>query len=178
LREWYELKFSFAFRTKLATAFQDFFSSIMERGYPSDFQKVKPYGKKGDKKCDGYHRSLKRVYQVYAPEKMQVQETNTKIDADFNGAIKHWAKEMTTWIFVHNQWRGVPPDVLQKLLAIDGTNAVSVLSWCEPELHDEFFRLSPENQALLLGPAPTPRSRRFPQENSKPTPSRRTSRLC
>ncbi len=158
MRDWYELKFALEFRSKLATEFQNFFASIMERGYPADFQKVKPYGKTGDKKCDGYHRSLKRVYQVYAPEKMQVGETNTKIDEDFDGAVAHWANNMTAWVFVHNQWRGVPPDILQKLLAIHQTNGVAVLSWCEPELHDEFFRLSLENQALLLGPAPTPQS--------------------
>jgi hypothetical protein len=158
LRDWYELKFALAFRSKFATEFQDFFASIMERGYPTDFQKVKPYGTTGDKKCDGYRRSQKRVYQVYAPEKMQVGETNAKIDQDFSGAIAHWAGEMTSWVFVHNQWRGVPPDVLQKILAIDGTHGIGVVAWCEPELHDEFFGLTPENQAVIFGPAPTPQS--------------------
>jgi len=158
VREWYELKFSLEFRSRVGTEFQNFFTSIMEVGYPADFQKVKPYGKDGDRKCDGYHRSQKRVYQVYAPEKMQVAETNTKIDEDFNGAIDHWLKEMATWVFVHNQWRGVPADVLKKLLAIHGTKGVSVLSWSELELRAEFFLLSPENQALVLGLAPSPQS--------------------
>lgn len=158
MQDWYELKFSYAFRTKVASDFQDFFTSIMERGYITDFQKVKPYGNKGDKKCDGYQESLKRVFQVYAPEKMQAGETNKKIDEDFTGAIEHWTERMTSWVFVHNQWRGIPPDVLQKLLDIHGTNAIDVLRWCEPELRNEFFRLSPDNQALLLGPAPTAQS--------------------
>ena len=158
MRDWYELKFAFEFRSKLGTEFQDFFASIMERGYPGDFQRVKPYGKTGDKKCDGYHKSLKRVYQVYAPEKMQVGETNAKIDEDFDGAVDHWAKNMTAWVFVHNQWRGVPADVLQKLLAIHGTNGTAVSSWCEAELRVEFFRLTQENQSFLLGPAPSMQS--------------------
>jgi hypothetical protein len=155
VREWYELKFSFEFRSKFGAEFQDFFACIMERGYPSDFQKVKPYGKQGDKKCDGYHQSVKRVYQVYAPEKMSVKETNSKIDEDFDGAVGHWRDNIATWVFVHNQWRGVPAEVLQKLLQLDGKNGVSVLRWCEPEIRDEFFRLTAEVQALLLGPAPT-----------------------
>lgn len=158
MREWYELKFSHEFRSRVETEFQNFFASIMELRYPTDFQKVKPYGKFGDRKCDGFHRSQKRVYQVYAPEKMQVTRTNAKIDEDFNGAIDHWSKEMATWVFVHNQWRGVPADVLKKLLSIHGTKGVSVLSWSEPELRAEFFLLSQENQALLLGPAPSPQS--------------------
>ena len=158
MREWYEQKFINAFRSKSGIEFQEFFVSIMERGYPADFQKVKPYGKDGDKKCDGYHQSLKRVYQVYAPERMNVGETNKKIDEDFNGAVQHWTNDIAAWVFVHNQWRGIPADVLQKLLAINGTNGVTVLRWSEPEVHDEFFRLTPENQALLLGPSPTSQS--------------------
>jgi hypothetical protein len=158
LREWYELKFSYEFRSKFGAEFQDFFTSIMERRYPSDFQKVKPYGKYGDRKCDGYHQSLKRVFQVYAPEKMNVEETNSKIKEDFTGAVKHWKEKLSTWVFVHNQWRGIPADVLKQLLAINGRNNVGVLHWCEPEIHDEFFELGPDLQALLLGPAPTPRA--------------------
>jgi hypothetical protein len=130
----------------------------MERGYPSDFQKVKPYGKHGDRKCDGYHQSLKRIYQVYAPEKMNVAETNSKIDEDFHGALEHWAEKVTEWTFVHNQWRGIPADVLKKLLDVNGTKGVSVLRWCEPELRNELFRLDADVQAQLLGPAPSVRA--------------------
>jgi ABC-3C protein len=155
LREWYELKFTSEFRSKVASEFQDFFASIMEHGYPADFQKVKPYGQKGDLKCDGYHQSLKRVYQVYAPEKMQVAATNKKIDEDYAGAVQHWKVQMGTWVFVHNQWRGIPAEVLQKLLQLPGKSGVQVLHWSEPELRNECFRLAPEIQALLLGPAPT-----------------------
>jgi hypothetical protein len=158
LRVWYELKFSYEFHSKLATEFQDFFASIMERGYPTDFQKVKPYGKDGDLKCDGYQQSVKRVYQVYAPEKMNVTETNNKIDVDFAGAVEHWKTQITTWVFVHNQWRGIPAKVLQKLLELHREDGVKVLRWCEPELREEFFRLAPEVQELLLGPSPTAQS--------------------
>ncbi len=158
LREWYELKFSYEFHSKFGAEFQEFFASIMERGYPSDFQKVKPYGKFGDRKCDGYHQSVKRVYQVYAPEKMSVAETNAKIEEDYAGAVEHWKEEISTWVFVHNQWRGIPADVLQKLLKMHNELGVKVLRWCEPELRQEFFQLTLELQALLLGPAPTPQT--------------------
>src|SRR5262249_42655480 len=127
----------------------------MERGYPADFQKVKPYGKVGDKKCDGYHQSVKRVYQVYAPEKMNSAEANAKIDDDYAGAVEHWKENLGTWVFVHNQWRGIPPDVLKKLLALHKEDGIKVLRWSESELRIEFFRLPQEIQVLLLGPAPT-----------------------
>ncbi len=34
--------------------FQNLFAAIMQNAWPSDFQKVKPYGRYGDLKCDGY----------------------------------------------------------------------------------------------------------------------------
>jgi hypothetical protein len=155
LRAWYEIKFSLDFRSKLGVEFQEFFSSIMERRYPSDFQKVKPYGKAGDRKCDGYRELVRSVYQVYAPEKMKVSETNAKIEEDFSEAYEYWKTKMEKWVFVHNQWRGIPADVLNKLLEIHGRNGVGVLRWCETELRSEFFELSEADQALLLGPAPS-----------------------
>jgi len=158
LREWYEVKFAFAFRSKFGTEFQEFFASIMEHVYPEDFQRVKPYGNVGDKKCDGYRHTSKCVFQVYAPEKMNVAETNGKIEEDFTGAVTHWAAKMCRWTFVHNQWRGMPADVVQKLIDLDGKHGVTVSRWCEVELRDEFFRLSPADQALILGPALTPLS--------------------
>jgi hypothetical protein len=158
LRQWYELKFTLEFRTRFGTPFQDFFADIMERGYPSDFQKVKPYGRKGDLKCDGFHQSLRRVYQVYAPEKMNASETISKIEEDFSGAVENWKPDLQNWIFMHNQWRGIPGEVLQKLLAINGTEGVAVVHWCETELKHEFLKLSAEEHSFLLGPAPTMQS--------------------
>jgi hypothetical protein len=156
LRDFYELKFSHEFRSKFGAEFQDFFASIMEHRFKTDFQKVRPYGNVGDKKCDGYHQSLRRVFQVYAPVLMDVPLTNKKIDADFLGAIKHWKNEMSAWVFVHNQWHsGLPADVLKKLLEIDGQSAVKVYRWCQPELRELFFELDAETQAFILGPAPS-----------------------
>jgi hypothetical protein len=154
LRAWYDLKFSHDFRSKFGTEFQDFFTSIMERVYLTDFQRIKPYGNIGDRKCDGYHRSLNRVYQVYAPEKMQSAETIKKIDEDFRGAKAQWL-EMRSWTFVHNQWRGIPADVHQKLLKLHGKKGIDVLNWCEPEVREEFSKLDVEIQSLLVGAAPT-----------------------
>jgi hypothetical protein len=127
----------------------------MERRFPTDFQKVKPYGNHGDRKCDGFHSSIGRVYQVYAPEKMSVILANAKIHEDFTGALVHWKQEMKEWVFVHNAWQGVPPDVLKKLLAVNGTGGVKVLQWCEIELRNEFFQMSDVDQIAVLGPSPS-----------------------
>jgi hypothetical protein len=86
---------------------------------------------------------------------MNATETNGKIDEDFAGAVKHWKNNMSEWVFVHNQWRGIPPTVLQKLLALHEQDGIGVLRWCDTELRQEFFRLTLEAQAAILGPAPT-----------------------
>jgi hypothetical protein len=158
LRAWYEVKFNLEFRTQTGTEFQDLFTAIMQRRYPGDFQKVKPYGNQGDLKCDGYHPSLSRIFQVYAPEQMVSATTIKKINEDFRGAIFHWKTMMKGWVFVHNQYRGLPPDVVKRLSFISRCKTIKVEHWCEVELANEFFKLLPGDQAAILGHAPTPES--------------------
>ena len=52
---------------KSFTEFQRFFEDIMEKAYP-DFQKIRPYGKKGDAGNDGYIPVKGEYYQVYSPK--------------------------------------------------------------------------------------------------------------
>jgi hypothetical protein len=49
----YELKFRNAFLESRGEAFQDLFSSIMEKRYPGDFIRTRPWGNQGDRKNDG-----------------------------------------------------------------------------------------------------------------------------
>jgi hypothetical protein len=64
---YYEMKFHLTFLEAMGDAFQDFFSSIMELRYPGDFARVRPWGKFGDRKNDGYLRSQRKLFQCYAP---------------------------------------------------------------------------------------------------------------
>ncbi|HEU5376102.1 MAG TPA: hypothetical protein VFV38_11720 [Ktedonobacteraceae bacterium] len=56
-KAFYEMKFRDCYREKNGNAFQDFFSDIMERCYPNNFQRIHAGGRIGDKKCDGYLRT-------------------------------------------------------------------------------------------------------------------------
>ncbi|MBY8853850.1 hypothetical protein K7G98_38730, partial [Saccharothrix sp. MB29] len=89
--------------------------------YGSDFVRVRPAGKDGDRKCDGYQQSTHTVFQVYAPSRIDLAKWVSKIKEDFAGAKDQWAS-MKSWIFVHNQHDGLPPDVLQALLKIKEDN--------------------------------------------------------
>jgi hypothetical protein len=154
-RSWYEIKFQLVFRFADGTAFQNFFSEVMELRYPGDFQRVKPYGRLGDRKCDGYHSSIKVVCQVYAPETLKLDVILAKIDEDFLGALDYWKDQMLGWRFVHNQWRGLPADVVSKLTGLETKHKIEVSHWGEPEIRGEVFQLSGVDIGVVLGNAPT-----------------------
>ncbi|MHB1628618.1 MAG: hypothetical protein ACYCVB_09650 [Bacilli bacterium] len=113
-RAYYESAFEREFLKRKGTSFQDFFSEIMEKCNPSDFQRVRPTGRMGDGKNDGYLKSEQRVFQVYAPKNMSTKQTVRKIDEDFSGALSGWDGYIARWTFVHNCRDGLGPDVLTK----------------------------------------------------------------
>jgi hypothetical protein len=154
-KSWYDLRFRLEFRSRTGSDFQALFSDLMERRYPGDFQRVKPKGKLGDHKCDGYRASVGLVFQLYAPEIMHVKPTLEKIEEDFKGALQYWQGDMKGWRFAHNQWRGLPADVCKILEALKNAHKISVAPWGEAEMRAELFELSDFEIASLLGEAPT-----------------------
>ncbi len=158
-KAYYESQFEIRFLRLKGTAFQDFFSDIMELRYPSDFIRVRPWGKVGDRKCDGYLKSKRSLFQVYAPNDLSAVETINKIDEDFHGAMPYWEKFFDSWIFVHNSRDGLGPDVTAKLLSLSEiARPVSILHWGFEEIRGEVFQLCEENLVRLLGYAPSNRA--------------------
>ncbi|WP_044890286.1 ABC-three component system protein [Myxococcus hansupus] len=158
-RAFYESRFEIAFLRKKGEAFQDFFSTIMEMGYPSDFQRVRPWGRLGDRKNDGYLGSKRMLFQVYAPNELASAETVRKIHEDFTEALPYWKAHFSTWVFVHNAENGLGPAVLKKLLELEAANShLKVLRWGFEQLRAEVFLLPESSLARLFGPAPTAQS--------------------
>lgn len=157
-RAYWELKLENSFLKLKGMAFQDFFSEVMEKGYPGgDFMRVRPWGNQGDRKNDGYLRSKRILFQVYAPNELKESETKGKIEEDFTGALPHWKEYFDTWVFVHNSREGLSPGVTEYLLSLDQNHEdVSVASWGFEDLRREVFRLGADELAALFGPAPTP----------------------
>ncbi len=133
--EWFALRFQGAMLTRRGTAFQDFFADVMEAAHPGDFERVRPYGSKGDLKCDGLLRSEGRVFQVYAPRETKESAMVAKIATDFAGAKKHWKAEMRGWTFVHNDTEGLPPGVVKKIDSLQKRNRLIVIeTWAHDRL--------------------------------------------
>ena len=155
-RAWYEERFKCCFLEKKGTEFQNFFSELMEKRYPGDFVRVRPWGAVGDQKSDGYLRSRRTLFGVYAPKEIKERKTISKIDEDFKEALPHWREHFDTWIFVHNDRDGLAPNVTKELLRLDKEYPnITIGSWGFEELRQELFQLQQEDIASLLGPAPT-----------------------
>lgn len=134
-------------------AFQDFFVEIMSKKYPADFLRIRPWGSRGDQKNDGYLKSKRTLFQVYAPNELSEALTIKKIDEDFNGALPHWKEHFDIWVFVHNSRNGLGPEQTKKLLELANKNKdIKVISWSFDEIHNELFSLADNDVSALLGP--------------------------
>lgn len=154
-RHIYELTLKVRLLESRAGSFQTFFEELMDLRYGADFRKIRPYGKDGDGACDGLVVSTRQLFQVYAPDQIKAANAISKIDHDFERAVNEWGKNFDTWVFVHNDDRGLPPQVEQRLLALNGSKGIQVVSWRPGILREVVFKLPEKDIAFLLGPPMT-----------------------
>ena len=158
-RHFFQLKFRIAFLESQGKSFEDLFSRIMGHAFAGDFQAVRPYGNKGDLKCDGYRVSDKTVFQCYASKTTKLDKLQAKVNEDFNGAVAHWGPRMERWTFVHNDDDGLPADVIQQLIDLGQANlSLSLDQMSYPEIFDITMSLAPPLLEDLFGPALTQRT--------------------
>lgn len=151
----YNIAFERDFMKAKHDAFQDFFSNIMERRYPGDFVRVRPWGASGDEKNDGYLASKRMLFQVYAPNDMKAAIAIAKIQNDYDGAKKYWTKYFDTWVFTHNAWDGLSPHITKKLQELHDLRPPNVTWWGMEELRKEALDLDLQSLVTLFGPAPS-----------------------
>lgn len=154
---WFGSQAELALHRHKATGFQDHFNDVMEAVYGTDFIRVRPAGKSGDRKCDGYLQSTDTVFQVYAPTRVELNAWLKKIDEDFTGAKTQWPT-MRSWIFVHNQHDGLPPDVTQALLKLKIDHAdLTIDPWPPTHLMTLTADLAEDRLVRLFGYPPMER---------------------
>ena len=153
---YYEQRFENQFLRCKGDEFQTLVERLMGFAYKEDFLACRPWGNVGDKKNDGFLRSEKRLYQVYAPNEMEASKATGKITEDFEGAKQHWGSHFERWSFVHNAVGGLPPHVHELLLDFEAKNpGISLDSWGLEELRVIFRTLSADDLATWFGLAPT-----------------------
>ncbi len=153
---YYEQKFEIEFLRAKGDAFQTLFERLMGLAYKADFMACRPWGNQGDRKNDGFLKSERRLFQVYAPNEMEAAKAKSKITEDFEGASAHWGEHFDKWVFVHNATDGLPPHVQQLLLDFEAANlGIWLEPWCLEELRLIFRKLSADDKASWFGLAPT-----------------------
>ena len=155
----YGREFTIAFLRERGKAFETLFARIMAHAFPGDFQPVRPYGPKGDLKCDGFRSSDGTVFQCYAPDVMNLKPLLAKVDEDFAGALVHWTTKMRRWEFVHNDSRGLPAEAVKKLAELNTANPNVALTVCgEAELRLIAMSLALHQLEDLFGAVPSGRA--------------------
>lgn len=152
----YSLHFKVAFNVKKGMEFQDWFVLLAGYAFGPDFEEVRPYGPKGDLKCDGRKISTGTIFQSYAPYLMKDTDLSAKIVEDFKGAHKNWGDAMKGWVLVHNDGRGLPPAGTIALDALRKEHpSILIEVWSEPELHAIHTTIPLSGQEALYGFAPS-----------------------
>ena len=150
------LQFKNAFLEKKGKAFEDWFGRLAEFALGTDFERIRPYGAEGDRKADGRSRSDRTIYQCYAPEALKQAPFIAKIERDFAGAVEHWGDWMERWVLVHNDSRGLPPEIVRRLDALRSRHpSVVIETWSEGPLAKLAARLDMAGRELLFGVVPS-----------------------
>lgn len=156
-RYWWRIALELRLRQCNSDAFQDFFSVVMGYLHGDDFIRVRPFGKLGDKGCDGYLNSTGQLFQCYGAlngETKQVTKLIKKINDDFAKAVANLAAIMREWHMVHNLVEGVPIEAVTSLKALETANPEIKFGFVGFEgFADKVFKLNSERIASLLGPA-------------------------
>ena len=122
---WWKISLRLKLRQASGDAFCDFFSNLMEMVHGSDFVRVRPFGSRGDKGCDGYLKSSGKVFQCYGAingDKSKVSYLISKMDTDLAKAKAGVSDIMKEWEMVHNLVDGLPIEAVQTLHNMEKDN--------------------------------------------------------
>ena len=156
-RYWWRIALELRLRQSHGYAFQDFFSVVMGQLHGDDFVRVRPFGKLGDKGCDGYLNSSGQLFQCYGAlngENKQVAKLTKKMTDDFGTAAAKLAAIMREWHMVHNLIEGVPTEAISTLKALESANPKIKFGFIGFEgFVERVFSLTPQQIGGLLGAA-------------------------
>jgi hypothetical protein len=124
-RYWWRIALELRMRKSSGDEFQDFFSIVMEKVHGDDFVRVRAFGRRGDKGCDGYLKSSGQVFQCYGAlngNPGRVDYLIAKMDKDYRTALSAIPKIMKEWHMVHNLVDGLPIEAIEKLKELEQTD--------------------------------------------------------
>ena len=96
-------------------AFQDYFQKLMQYRYPT-FLPVRTHGNLGDEGSDGLCAFQDKLYACYGPQTHDDYATTIKFRGDLAKAIAKRSGQFSTFVFVHNDRRGMHPRVATEIV--------------------------------------------------------------
>lgn len=152
-KHYLSLQFKIQIHSKTGTEFQSFFEDIMEKAF-IDYQKIRPYGNKGDAGNDGYRKDSGIYYQIYAPEIPKVNESKAakKLKEDFLKLQSEWSEisKIKEYNFVFNDKYGGSVQLLEAATSYLKANNLNIefKLFLAKDLENLFFQL---READILG---------------------------
>jgi hypothetical protein len=158
LETWERASIRFMLAVKLdelyGQAFEDFFQRMMSAQYPS-FVPVRTHGNIGDLSADGLTLHDRKLYACYGAEVNDPEGVRSKLLRDLAGALTKRPAEFDTFVFVHNDRRGVRPEVSRALSeARDMYEKLAFENFGFPRFHIELCQMERWLIEDLLGPFP------------------------
>ncbi len=157
------LKFQICVYRSDGQAFEDLFVAVMNRAHKG-FKAVKPQGRHGDRKNDGYIPDLGIYYQVFAPENIEKKASAAhackKVVEDFSGLKEYWdtiSPIRQFYFVVNDEYKGTFPEIEDLLLSIKNDHHLDGCgSFLAKNLEDELFGLPDDEIFSIIGFIPDP----------------------
>lgn len=132
--------------------FESFFHQVMELGDPGFFP-VRT--RQGDLGADGLVVSDRKLYACYGPRVVDPAAIRRKFRGDLASAVSHRGTEFDTFVFVHNDLRGVLPEVTQEIARAQGEYAgLKFEAFGCTRMFHVLKRLDEDDIEELVGPFP------------------------
>jgi hypothetical protein len=136
---------------RFGKAFERFFQNLMCARYP-DFIDVRTHGNLGDIGADGLGLHDGKLYACYAPEVPDAAAVRVKFTDDLAKAVAKRGDHFDTFVFVHNDLRGVHPELSILLGRARQDHPTLRFEHRGPQhLHRELCRLDRDEIEELLG---------------------------
>jgi ABC-3C protein len=154
-RSWWRIALELKLRKCSGESFQDFFSDVMGKLHGSDFVRVRAFGRRGDKGCDGYLQNSGQVFACYGALNGALSRVSylvAKMGEDFSKASIAIPSIMKEWHMVHNLVDGLPIEAVEKLKALREADKKRKFGFIGLEGFEErVFALDPDKIQELLG---------------------------
>ncbi|MFG1879993.1 ABC-three component system protein [Sphaerisporangium sp. NPDC049003] len=134
--------------------FEEFFHEVMCVRNPG-FLSVRTAGSLGDQGADGLLLCSNKLYACYAPQTIVSSKIASKFQDDLDKAIQKRGGEFGTFVFVHNDRRGLHPEVASLLAAARNDHPQLVFeNFGRPHFYTELCQMEKWQIEDFLGPFP------------------------